>query len=76
MTTVHVPSEDATAALRMIREAVEELFGPYADLESEEATLLRPTGPTYVSEAEAIIQALQNVGRTMFELIEGGATSE
>ncbi|MER9524037.1 hypothetical protein NKI96_10675 [Mesorhizobium sp. M0292] len=47
------------AALRMIREAVEELFGPAANLESEEAVLLR--GPEPHHDAEAIIAALQNV---------------
>lgn len=47
------------AALRMIREAVEELFGPIASLESEEATLLR--GPELIHEAEAIVEALRRV---------------
>lgn len=51
--------QNARAALRMIRDAIEELFGPTASLESEEATLLR--GPLYTHEAEAIIDALQRV---------------
>jgi len=48
----------AWAALRMIREAVEE-FGPVASLESPEAVLLRGPEPTH--EAEAIIEALQRI---------------
>lgn len=47
------------AAIRMVREAIEELFGPMADLESEEAVLLR--GPEPHHDAEAIIAALQRV---------------
>ncbi|WP_201269955.1 hypothetical protein [Sinorhizobium meliloti] len=47
------------AALRMIREAIETIFGPAANLESEEAELLR--GPEPHHTAEAIIAALQNV---------------
>ncbi len=48
------------AALAMIREAVEELFGPVASLESEEATM-QLRGPELRHEAEAIIAALQRV---------------
>lgn len=51
--------EPYAAALRMIREAVEELFGPLANMESEEAVLLR--GPEPVHEAEAIVEALHRV---------------
>ncbi|MGX7874418.1 hypothetical protein ACVDG5_018150 [Mesorhizobium sp. ORM6] len=51
------------AALRMIREAVGEIFGPIANLESEDAVLLRGPEPHY--EAEAIIAALQNVAAHM-----------
>jgi len=47
------------SALRMIREAVGELFGPVANLESEEAVLRR--GPEPWNDAEAIIDALRNV---------------
>ena len=43
----------------MVREAIEELFGPVASLESEEAVLLR--GPEPQHEAEAIIVALERV---------------
>lgn len=50
------------AALRMVREAIGELFGPVADLESEEATLLR--GPEPQHEAEALIAALQRIQAT------------
>ncbi len=46
-------------ALRMIRDAVEDLFGPVADLESEEAVLRR--GPEPTDEAEAIVEALLRV---------------
>lgn len=51
--------KDAWAALRMVREAIGELFGPTASIESEEAVLLR--GPEYHHEAEAIIDALRRV---------------
>ncbi|MBZ9922161.1 hypothetical protein LB579_31240 [Mesorhizobium sp. BR1-1-7] len=47
------------AALRMVREAVEEIFGPAANMESMDAILLR--GPEPHHQAEAIIAALQNV---------------
>ena len=51
--------EPYASALRMIREGVETLFGPVANLESEEAVLLR--GPEPHHSAEAIIAALQRV---------------
>lgn len=47
------------AALRMVRDTIGELFGPAANLESEEAVLLR--GPEPHHDAEAIIAALQNI---------------
>lgn len=47
------------AALRMVRDAIEELFGPTASLESEEAVLLR--GPEPHHDAEALITALQRI---------------
>jgi hypothetical protein len=50
--------QNAWAAIRMIREAVEE-FGPVASLESEDANLLR--GPEPVHAAEAIVEALSRV---------------
>ncbi len=53
------------AALRMIRDAVGELFGPVSDLESEEAVLLR--GPEPHHEAEAIIAGLQRVKERLEE---------
>jgi len=43
----------------MIRDAIGELYGPAASLESEEAVLLRGPEPTH--EAEAIIAALRRV---------------
>lgn len=46
-------------AQRMVREAIGELFGPIASIESEEAVLL--CGPEPHHEAEAQIAALQRV---------------
>ncbi|WMT88234.1 hypothetical protein NO932_06395 [Pelagibacterium sp. 26DY04] len=57
-----------SAALRMIRDAVGELFGPVSDLESEEAVLLR--GPEPHHEAEAIIAGMQRVAKRMDEVID------
>jgi hypothetical protein len=51
--------QQAWASLRMIRDAIGELFGPVASIESEEAVLLR--GPEMHHEAEAVIAALQRV---------------
>lgn len=50
----------ARSALRMIGDAVEELFGPVASLESEEGTIRRG-GPQYHHRAEGIVLALQRV---------------
>jgi len=47
------------SATRMVRDAIGELFGPVASIESEEATLLR--GPEPHHEAEAQIAALDRV---------------
>lgn len=44
----------------MIGDAVEELFGPLASLESEEQGTFR-RGPEYHHRAESIIEALQRV---------------
>ncbi|WP_085033953.1 hypothetical protein [Ensifer aridi] len=52
-------TEPYRAALHMVREAIETIFGPRANLESEEAELLR--GPEPHHTAEAIIAALQNI---------------
>ena len=70
-----VPSHAETVspyatALRMIRDAVGELFGPVSDLESEEAVLLR--GPEPHHEAEAIIAGLQRVKQTLLEAEQRG----
>lgn len=55
---VTVPErQQAWAALRMIADAVGELFGPAASIESEDASLLR--GPEYHHFAEGIVEALQ-----------------
>ena len=51
-------------ALRMISEAVYELFGPVASLESETGTFWRG-GPELHLRAEAIIEALQRVSERM-----------
>lgn len=51
--------EPYASALHMIREAVGEIFGPVASMESEDATLLR--GPEPHHDAEGIIEALQRV---------------
>jgi midasin (ATPase involved in ribosome maturation) len=51
--------QDAWTAIHMIRDAIEELFSPIANLESEDAVLLR--GPEPHHAAEAIIAALQRV---------------
>lgn len=47
------------AAIRMIGDGIEQIFGPLASLESEEATLLR--GPEPHHRAEGILEALQRV---------------
>lgn len=53
-------AQAAWAALRMIGDAVEELFGPTASLESEDGTIGQ-RGPEFHHRAEAIIEALQRV---------------
>jgi len=47
----------AWASLRMVANSIEEILGPIADMESDEATLLR--GPEYHHRAEAIINSIQ-----------------
>lgn len=54
-------SQAAAASLRMIRDAIGELFGPVANLASEEAVTCVLNGPELHHEAEAIIAALRNV---------------
>lgn len=49
----------AMEAMGKIRWFIEQKFGTIADLKSEEAVLL--TGPEPIHEADAIIEALQNV---------------
>lgn len=51
------------AAQRMVREAIEALFGPIASLESDDAVLLR--GPEPHHTAEAFIAALQRVAAAL-----------
>lgn len=51
--------KQARASLNMIADAVEELFGPIASMESDEASLLR--GPQFHHRAAGIIEALQRV---------------
>lgn len=55
--------QDALGGLRMVRNAIEELFGPLAGMESEEATLLR--GPEPHCEAEAQVAALMRIKGAM-----------
>lgn len=55
----HDERKDAWASLQMIGDAVEELFGPVANLESEEGSLHR--GPEFHHRAEGIIEALSHV---------------
>lgn len=61
MTPVEYASavEPYAAALLMVRDAIEQLFGPDADIESDEATLLR--GPEPRHRADAIIDALRRI---------------
>jgi hypothetical protein len=47
------------ASLRMIADAIGELFGPAASIESEDASLLR--GPEFHHFAEGIVEALRRV---------------
>ena len=54
------------ATMRMISEAVYELFGPIASLESETGMLWR--GPERHHRAEAIVEALQRVAERMEQL--------
>lgn len=51
--------QDAWASLRMIADAVGELFGPAASIESEDASLLR--GPEYHHFAQGVVEALMRV---------------
>lgn len=61
MTDYRTAVEPYAASLAMIREAVETLFGPLANLPSEEAVACVLHGPEPHHEAEAIIAALQRV---------------
>lgn len=63
-----------TAAQRMLRDAIGELFGPTASLASEEGVLHK--GPEPHHEAEAQIEALQRVKAVLDEqnqLLDAGA---
>lgn len=53
-----IPATEARAALQMIRETIEEEFGPLASLESEEAVTAH-RGPLLRHEAEAICEAIR-----------------
>lgn len=52
--------EPYAVALFLIREAIGDMFGPVADLISEEA-VLQLKGPEPIHDAEAIIEALQRI---------------
>lgn len=66
--------EPYASALRMMREGIEEIFGPIANTMSEEGVLLN-FGPEPTHEAQALLRALRNVGIYMSER-EGDITSE
>lgn len=51
----------AWASLRMVRDAIQELFGPIASVSSEEAVSCVTHGPELHHEAEALIEALKRV---------------
>lgn len=55
--------QDGWAAMQMISEAIEELFGPKASLESSVASLLR--GPEFHHRAEGIVEALRRVAAVL-----------
>ena len=55
---------EARAALRMIRDAIGEMFGPLAPMPDDERLI------TYAQEAEAIIAGLQRVATRLRELEE------
>ena len=55
-----IHAKQATSVIRMIRGMIGEMFGPIANIESEEATLLR--GPEAKQHGEAILEALGRVG--------------
>lgn len=57
--------EQAWAALRMTRDAVQELFGPIANLPSEEGVL--HAAPEFIHEAEAQVAALMRIKERMKE---------
>ena len=52
-------AKQATSVIGMIRAMIGEMFGPIANLESEEATLLR--GPESKHDGEAILAALSRI---------------
>ncbi|MGB6084991.1 hypothetical protein, partial [Parvibaculum sp.] len=52
-------AKQAASVIGMIRAMIGEMFGPIANIESEEATLLR--GPEAKHDGEAILEALQRV---------------
>lgn len=54
-------AQAATSVISMVRAMIGEMFGPIANIESEEATLLR--GPEPRHDGEAILAALQNIQR-------------
>lgn len=54
-----IKAKQATSVIRMIRGMIGEMFGPIANIESEEATLLR--GPEAKHHGEVILEALGRV---------------
>lgn len=69
-----IPERQAAwAALRMIEDAIGELFGPVASLESGDAVLFR--GPEFHHQAEAIIAGLQRVAARL-DALEASTRSD
>lgn len=67
----YLEAQAAQASLRMIGDAINDLFGSLAALESEESTLLR--GPELHHRAEAIIEALRRIAERRNRLEDGVA---
>lgn len=66
MTTHFAVVEPYAVALFLIREAIGDMFGPVADLCSEEA-VLQLYGPEPIHEVEAILAALDRVKAKLSE---------
>lgn len=56
-------AKQATSVIAMLRAMISEMFGPIANIESDEATLIR--GPESKHDGEAILAALQNISAAL-----------